>query len=171
MSSQTVCCGCNIFKMAKIITGIESGLSFILFLIFGYLLAISNSATFYIAITLGPFVIYWAYLATEFIGIHKKIRGLIIFSCLIRVILSVLDGLAIMAILFVVFDQSSKTYFLSRDYISRIGAYLVIYFFVTVPTMPYLIFRTWIQFKVFRADSDDATLNITAQLQPIPTSL
>ena len=157
--------------MAKVITGIEICLSFIPFLYLGYLLFQLQYFTNINAETLGPFVIYWAYLATEFIGIHKKIRGLIIFSCLIRVILSVLDGLAIMAILFVVFDQSSKTYFLSRDYISRIGAYLVIYFFVTVPTMPYLIFRTWIQFKVFRADSDDATLNITAQLQPIPTSL
>ena len=157
--------------MAKVITGIEICLSFIPFLYLGYLLFQLQYYTTINAETLGPFVIYWAYLATEFIGIHKKIRGLIIFSCVIRVILSVLDGLAIMAILFVVLDQSSKTYFLSRDYISRIGAYLVIYFFVTVPTMPYLIFRTWIQFKVFRADSDDATLNINAELQPIPTSL
>ena len=167
MSSQTVCCGCNIFKMAKIITGIEIGLSFILFLIFGYLLAISNSATFYIAITLGPFVIYWAYLATEFIGIHKKIRGLIIFSCVIRVILSVLDGAAIMAILCLAVHWSSN--FASRDG-EVLVAYIIIFLLATVPAMIYLIFRTWIQFKVFYAKCDNATLNNSVELQTLSPS-
>ena len=102
-----------------------------------------------IAILLGPFVIYWAYLATEFIGIHKKVRGLIIFSCVIRVILSVLDGVVIIMILCLAVHWRAN--FSSRD-----GEILVFYILIslvfTVIIMLYLIFRTWIQFRVYYAD-------------------
>ena len=153
--------------MAKVITGIEICLSFIPFLYLGYLLFQLQFYTTINAETLGPFVIYWAYLATEFIGIHKKIRGLIIFSCVIRVILSVLDGAAIMAILCLAVHWSSN--FASRDG-EVLVAYIIIFLLATVPTMIYLIFRTWIQFKVFYAKCDNATLNNSVELQTLSPS-
>merc|ERR1712141_296502 len=81
-------------------------------------------------------VIYWAYLATEYIGIHKKIRCLIIFNCVIRVILIVLLALATI-ILFVKFG-----------FFSRYTSYGLIYI---VPGMAYLIFRTWLQLEILKA--------------------
>ena len=164
MSSQTVCCSCNIIKMAKMITGIEIGLSLIIFLILGYfgIVVMSHSMNIYLGIIIGSFVIYWTYLATEFTGIHKKVRGLIIFSCVIRVILSVLDGVVIIMILCLAVLWSS--YFSSRD-----GEILVFYILISlIPTvliMLYLIFRTWIQFRLFQADRDSATLNNTTERQ------
>ena len=164
MSSQTVCCSCNIIKMAKMITGIEIGLSLIIFLILGYfgIVVMSHSMNIYLGIIIGSFVIYWTYLATEFTGIHKKVRGLIIFSCVIRVILSVLDGVVIIMILCLAVLWSS--YFSSRD-----GEILVFYILISlIPTvliMLYLIFRTWIQFRLFQADRDNATLNNTIERQ------
>ena len=160
MSSQTVCCGCNVFKMAKSITGIEIGFSFILFAILGSFLA-DFTINDNIAIILGSFVIYWSYLATEFIGIHKRVRGLIIFSCVIRVILSVLDGVTIMAILFWAIKWSPS--YAKRD--GEVLVFFIIVFLVaTVLEMLYLIFRTWIQFKVFYADRDNATFDNTADV-------
>ena len=152
MSSQTVCCGCNVFKMAKISTGLEIGLSFILFFIPGCLLAVTVIVIWMIAILLGPFVIYWAYLATEFIGIHKKVRGLIIFSCVIRVILSILDGVAIIVIL-IFANQLSSSY--------AVAFIIDVLLVATVLEMLYLIFKTWIQFKVLYAERDNATFNNT----------
>ena len=164
MSSQTVCCSCNIIKLAKMITVIEIGLSLIIFLILGYfgIVVMSHSMNIYLGITIGSFVIYWTYLATEFTGIHKKVRGLIIFSCVIRVISSVLDGVFIIMILCLAFHWRAN--FSSRD-----GEILVFYILIslvfTVLIMLYLIFRTWIQFRVFYADSDNLTLNNTIELQ------
>ena len=116
----------------------------------------------YLGITIGSSVIYWTYLAAEFIGIHKKVRGLIIFSCVIRVILSVLDGVVIIVILCLAVHWRAN--FSSRD-----GEILVFYILIslvfTVLIMLYLIFRTWIQFRVFYADSDNLTLNNTIELQ------
>ena len=152
MSSQTVCCGCNVFKMAKISTGLEIGLSFILFFIPGCLLAVTVIVIWMIAILLGPFVMYWAYLATEFIGIHKKVRGLIIFSCVIRVILSILDGVAIIVIL-IFANQLSSSY--------AVAFIIDVLLVATVLEMLYLIFKTWIQFKVLYAERDNATFNNT----------
>ena len=152
MSSQTVCCGCNVFKMAKISTGLEIGLSFILFFIPGCLLAVTVIVIWMIAILLGPFVIYWAYLATEFIGIHKKVRGLIIFSCVIRVILSILDGVAIIVIL-IFANQLSSSY--------AVAFIIDVLLVATVLEMLYLIFKTWIQFKVLYEERDNATFNNT----------
>ena len=40
---------------------------------------------------LGTFIIYGAFVATEFFGIHKKIQGLVIFNFIIRVLLSILN--------------------------------------------------------------------------------
>ena len=150
--------------MAKMITGIEIGLSLIIFLILGYfgIVVMSHSMNIYLGIIIGSFVIYWTYLATEFTGIHKKVRGLIIFSCVIRVILSVLDGVVIIMILCLAVLWSS--YFSSRD-----GEILVFYILISlIPTvliMLYLIFRTWIQFRLFQADRDGATLNNTIERQ------
>ena len=44
---------------------------------------------------LGTFIIYGAFVATEFFGIHKKIQDLVIFHFIIRVLLSILNGIAI----------------------------------------------------------------------------
>ena len=162
MSSQTVCCSCNIFKMAKMITGIEIGLSLIIFLILGYFGIVVMSHSMIMGIIIGSFVIYWTYLATEFTGIHKKVRGLIIFSCVIRVILSVLDGVVIIMILCLAVHWRAN--FSSRD-----GEILVFFILIslisTVLLMLYLIFRTWIQFRLFQADRDNATLNNTIERQ------
>ena len=48
-----------------------------------------------IIILLGTFIIYGAFVATEFFGIHKKIQGLVIFHFIIRVLLSILNGIAV----------------------------------------------------------------------------
>ena len=48
-----------------------------------------------IIILLGTFIIYGAFVATEFFGIHKKIQGLVIFHFIIQVLLSILNGIAI----------------------------------------------------------------------------
>ena len=113
-------------------------------------------------LSLGIYVIYWAYIATEFIGIHKKVRSLIIFSCVIRVILSVLDG--VMIVIFLCLGA----HYLITDPFDReriLLAAIVIYLMLTLLIMIYLIFRTWIQFRVFYADSDNLTLNNTIELQ------
>ena len=129
--------------MAKMITGIEIGLSLIIFLILGYfgIVVMSHSMNIYLGITIGSFVIYWTYLATEFIGIHKKVRGLIIFSCVIRVILSVLDGVVIIVILCLAVHWRAN--FSSRD-----GEILVFYILIslvfTVPFQPF-----YVHFNIF----------------------
>ena len=172
MSSQTICCGCNIYKMAKIITGIEITLCFILSIpfLFQRLIGIQFHTDSLVEmgilwkyyLSLGIYVIYWAYIATEFIGIHKKVRSLIIFSCVIRVILSVLDGVVIIMILCLAVHWRAN--FSSRD-----GEILVFFILIslisTVLLMLYLIFRTWIQFRLFQADRDNATLNNTIERQ------
>ena len=172
MSSQTICCGCNIYKMAKIITGIEITLCFILSIpfLFQRLIGIQFHTDTLVEmgilwkyyLSLGIYVIYWAYIATEFIGIHKKVRSLIIFSCVIRVILSVLDGVII-----VIFLCLGAHYWITDPFDREriLLAAIVIYLMLTLLIMIYLIFRTWIQFRVFYADSDNLTLNNTIELQ------
>ena len=150
MSSQIVCCSCDVFTLAKIITGIEIGLSIISFIGTearcypnyyydndGYIITAEILLTIW-----GVFVIYWAYLATEYIGIHKKMRCLIIFNCVIRVILIVLLGLA--SIVFVI----------------RSGFFYGLMF--TVP-MSYMIFRTWLQFKIFKAVKEFSGFTMSEQ--------
>ena len=144
--------------MAKSITGIGIGFSFILFAILGLFLA-DFTINDNIAIILGSFVIYWSYLATEFIGIHKRVRGLIIFSCVIRVILSVLGGVVI--IMFICL----AVYAWIKDYILLAG--IIIILILGVLIMLYLIFRTRILFRVFYDNSDNSTLNNTIELQPL----
>ena len=108
--------------MAKIITGTEFSL---------YLIG-TIGIFFWDIFFFGFLVIYLAYLATEYIGIHKKIRGLIIFNCVIRVILDVLvPGLSIYFIIDI--DE---------------------FFIFLIPLallMSYMIFRTWLQFKILKA--------------------
>ena len=104
-------------------------------------------------------IICLAYLAIEFIGIHKKIQGLIIFG-LIRVFVSILNGVLMM--IFVI-------YFIGCFIGScRYWKELIDIFIFVVTTMIYLIFRTWLQFKVFNANRDDnTTSNNIAELQPL----
>merc|ERR1712018_1025562 len=155
MSSQTVCCGCNVFTLAKIITGIEIGLSLISF--------IATEASHYpnyedtdVHLTVfGICVIYWAYLATEYIGIHKKMRCLIIFNCVIRVILIVLLGLA------------SISYF--GYLVWLLGFYVFVYaqlYIVIVTVMAYMIYRTLLQFKIFKAVKEGPGNAFTMSEQP-----
>ena len=79
MSSQTTCCGNNVFTCAKIIIGIE-----FTFFILGLIDPVNLPFLGYFLIqfyfipggnlsSIGSFVIYGACLITEFIGIHKKI--------------------------------------------------------------------------------------------------
>ena len=120
---QTVCCGCNVFKLAKIITGIE----------FSLCLVGTIGIFFWDIFFFGFLVIYLAYLATEYIGIYKKIRGLIIFNFVIRVILDVLvPGLSIYFIIDIIDEYS-------------------IFLIPLALLMSYMIFRTWLQFKILKA--------------------
>ena len=114
-------------------------------------------------LSLGIYVIYWAYIATEFIGIHKKVRSLIIFSCVIRVILSVLDGVII-----VIFLCLGAHYWITDPFDREriLLAAIVIYLMLTLLIMIYLIFKTRILFRVFYDNSDNSTLNNTIELQP-----
>ena len=108
MSSQTICCGCNIYKMAKIITGIEITLCFILSI---------------------PFL-------------SKALVG-------------------------ITFHTDALHYWITDPW-DREGiliAFIIIVLILTLIIMLYLIFRTWIQFRVFYADSDNLTLNNTIELQ------
>ena len=144
MSLETICCGCNIFTMAKIITGIEMGLMMGFNIILGFYGAIS-----------GKFIICLAYLAIEFIGIHKKIQGLIKLNCSIRFFVSILNGILIMIIV--------TCMLVMRRWKESIG---ILIFLVT--TMIYLIFRTWLQFKVFYANrASNTTLSNIAEIQPL----
>ena len=144
MSLETICCGCNIFTMAKIITGIEMGL----------MMGFNIILAFYGAIS-GKFIICLAYLAIEFIGIHKKIQGLIKLNCSIRFFVSILNGILIMIIV--------TCMLVTRRWKESIG---ILIFLVT--TMIYLIFRTWLQFKVFYANrASNTTLSNIAEIQPL----
>ena len=149
MSLETICCGCNIFTMAKIITGIEMGMMMGFNIILGFYGAIS-----------GKFIICLAYLAIEFIGIHKKIQGLIKLNCSIRFFVSILNGILIMIIATCMLGGYGCT---MRRWKESIGTLI---FFVT--TMIYLIFRTWLQFKVFYANrASNTTLSNIAEIQPL----
>merc|ERR1712141_938787 len=177
MPSRTICCGCNVFKIAKIITGIEIVLIFILVLtILGDNL-LGNSRIFWIFTCYSEIpcflghsalvflVIYLPYLATEFIGIHKKIRDLIIFSCTIRVILTALQALACAG--------TFISLFIFHNYYNNMRwefapIPLLILLYTNVPIMCYFIPRTWIQMKVLYADRDNATFDNTAELQILP---
>ena len=147
MSLETICCGCNVFTMAKITTGIEIGLH----IIYGFYVPIRVP---YISVS-----ICLAYLAIEFIGINKKTQGLILLNGIIRVIVSILNGfLIIIALLFVWETGFGKKHDTGHF---KIAIGFLIFF---VATMIYLIFRTWLQFKVFYANRVD---NTTFSLQTI----
>ena len=108
-------------------------------------------------------IICWPYLAIEFIGIHKKIQGLIKLSCVIRVIVSILNGVLMMIVGWILMFGGVFGY--SRYRKSDIGIFI---FLVATMRMIYLIFRTWLQFKVFYANrADITTSNNIAELQPL----
>ena len=152
MSSQKVCCGCNVFTLAKIITGIEFGLSLITLI--GIIASFASEYPVEVLLAVfGVFVIHWAYLVMEYIVIHKKICGLIIFNCAIRVILNLLLGLVIINML-IPFSSSSGSGsgFIPVDFSFF---FLVLGLIFTVPAMPYMIFRTWLQFKILKSVKKD----------------
>merc|ERR1711993_67198 len=88
-------------------------------------------------------------------GIHKKMRCLIIFNCVIRVILIVLLGLA------------SISYF---GYLVWLIGFYVIAFaplcIVIVTVMAYMIYRTWLQFKILKAVKEGPGHAFTMSEQP-----
>ena len=168
ISSQTICCGIlfiSIYEMARIIIGTEIALCFVLSIPF--LLQIhfhTDTLNWNIFLPFGTLVIYTAYLFTELIGIHKKIRGLIIFSCVIRIILSVLGGIVIIMILcFAVYAWITDSW----DREGMLLAGLIINLIFALLIMLYLIFRTRILFRVFYDNSDNSRLNTTIELQPL----
>ena len=162
MSSQTICCGTlfiSTYEMCKSI--IIAEIAFCFFLSIPFLLQIhfhTDTMEWNNFLPFGTLVIYSAYLFIELIGIHKKIRGLIIFSCVIRVILSVLGGVVI--IMFICL----AVYAWIKDYILLAG--IIIILILGVLIMLYLILRTRILFRVFYDNSDNSTLNNTIELQP-----
>jgi hypothetical protein len=154
-----------VFTCAKIITGIDIGLSFIAFLTFGPLNGYIGWFFYSIEPTLilfGSFGIYWACLATEFIGIHKKIQGLVIFNCVIRVIVTILHGIAVIGtLIWVVITHQS-----SCPECDMGQGFSIMFFVLSVPPLlPYFVFRTWMMFKVLYAVQ---ALNNTTELQPLP---
>merc|ERR1712110_373999 len=162
MSSQTVCCGNNVFTCAKIFIGIDIGLSLIAFFAcFGYELFHQGGFHYLWIIILGSLVIYLACLTTEFIGTHKKIQSLIIFNCVIRVIVTILHGISVIGtlIMVVITHQSSCPE-------CDMGQGFSIMFFVmsVPPLLPYFVFRTWMMFKVLYAVQ---ALNDTTKRQPL----
>ena len=147
MSLETICCGCNVFTMAKITTGIEIGLH----IIYGFYVPIRVP---YISVS-----ICLAYLAIEFIGIHKKIQSLILLNGISRFIVSILNVFPIFITFVYVLEYGGKKHDTMGHFKIAIGSFI---FFVA--TMIYLIFRTWLQFKVFNANRVE---NTTFSLQTI----
>ena len=93
-----------------------------------------------------------AYLALEFIGIHKKTQSLILLNGIIRVIVSILNGFLIIITLIFVWEYGFGNKHDTGHFKIAIG-----FFIFFVATMIYLIFRTWLQFKVFNANRVDNT--------------
>ena len=130
---------------AKIIIGIDMSLmSAIMFSIgtigrFFY----SIEATF---ILIGPFFIYCACLTTEFIGIHKKIQGLIIFNCVIRVLLSILNGTASILILIWIVKahqaRGPKADMMEHEF-------SIIFLVISILLLAFFLFRTVMLFKAW----------------------
>ena len=80
--SKSVCGCCHIFTLAKVLTAVELVMSI---LVFVFLLG--AKFTEFGGITWWDWVIdviFMICLGLEYVGIHKKIFGLIIFSCLYR---------------------------------------------------------------------------------------
>ena len=89
-SSQNICCGCNVFNLGKMLTGIEIILSIIIFIVVMILMGASFLPQEYSKV-IGGFLIIWTILILEYVGIHRKINGIIIFNLVIRVISTTLE--------------------------------------------------------------------------------
>ena len=160
LDDDDFCCGNNLFTCAKINIGIDIALGIIPII---YLSMIMENHSWPIESTLtlyGSFVIYWACLYTEFIAIHKKIRALIIFNCVIRIITCALQVPTGTFILVVIAHQARGPEVDMGQFAS------IMIFLISVPIMlPYFVFRTWTLFKDLYTVK---TLNNTTELQPLP---
>ena len=86
-SSKTICCGCNVYILAKILTFLE----FLCLVVFVIIMYDKIAITLLLAICFS----WIAYLSTEYAGIHMKKTGLIIFGCIFRICMSLVYGIAI----------------------------------------------------------------------------
>ena len=139
---------------AKIIIGIDMSLMSAIMVSIGTIgrFFYSIEATI---ILLGPFFIYCACLTTEFIGIHKKIQGLILINCVIRVFLSILNGIASISILIWIVKthqaRGPKADMMEQRFsiIVLVISILLLAFFLFRTVM---LFKAWIQSYFLPAD-------------------
>ena len=97
-------------------------------------------------ILVGPFFIYCACLTTEFIGIHKKIQGLIIFNCVIRVFLSILNGIAsILILIWIVKAHQAR----GPEAVMMERQFLIIFLVISILLLVFFLFRTVMLFKAW----------------------
>ena len=97
-------------------------------------------------ILIGPFFIYCACLTTEFIGIHKKIQGLIIFNCVIRVFLSILNGIALISILIWIV-KAHQARGPKADMMEQ--RFSIIVLVISILLLAFFLFRTVMSFKAW----------------------
>ena len=129
------------------LTGIEIILSIIFFIVIVILMAVSflmpsPPASEYSKL-IGGFLIIWTILILEYVGIHRKINGIIIFNLVIRVILTVLEviGFFIFGLLAIMwYDTFTNLTTFSLGWIVLLALF---------PLSIYGIFRTYLQFKVY----------------------
>ena len=106
----------------------------------------SIEATRATLILIGPFSIYCACLTTEFIGIHKKIQGLIIFNCVIRVFLSILNGIALISILIWIV-KAHQARGPKADMMEH--QFSIIFLVISILLLAFFLFRTVMLFKAW----------------------
>ena len=97
-------------------------------------------------ILLGPFFIYCACLTTEFIGIHKKIQGLILINCVIRVFLSILNGIASISILIWIV-KTHQARGPKADMMEQ--RFSIIVLVISILLLAFFLFRTVMSFKAW----------------------
>ena len=90
MLPKTICCGCNVYILATILTIFE------FFCLVGFVIKMYNKIE--VNILLGICLSWVAYLSVEYTGIHKNKTSLIIFGCIGRIILSIAYGIAIIVV-------------------------------------------------------------------------
>ena len=131
--------------LAKIIIGIDMSLMSTIMVSIGTIgrFFYSIEATL---ILIGPFSIYCACLTTEFIGIHKKIQGLIIFNCVIRVFLSILNGIALISILIWIV-KAHQARGPKADMMEH--QFSIIFLVISILLLAFFLFRTVMLFKAW----------------------
>ena len=130
---------------AKIIIGIDMSLMSAIMVSIGTIgrFFYSIEATI---ILLGPFFIYCACLTTEFIGIHKKIQGLILINCVIRVFLSILNGIASISILIWIV-KTHQARGPKADMMEQ--RFSIIVLVISILLLAFFLFRTVMSFKAW----------------------